>query len=246
MKILGSDFDGTLTHGGIDDTKRSILQAWRNSGNKFGIVSGRPPQFLDALQNEWKVPLDFFVALNGAYIIDSNKQALFCAKCETLPVKELLQTLFACDCPFAYVNWEKPYIAIKSDGIKENGYCIDCLPETPFFHQVSVELESVAHAASVTAVIAEKYSAFLNPLQNGRCIDIVPLGVNKAQGLYEVMKFYHATYNDVIAVGDNLNDLDMLKEFKSYAMENGVEEAKQAATYLISDITQLIQKEMHE
>ena len=43
-----------------------------------------------------------------------------------------------------------------------------------------------------------------------------------------------------------MNDLDMLREFKSYAMENGVEEAKQAATYLTSDVTELIKKEMKE
>ncbi len=41
MKILGSDFDGTLTVGGIDAAKCEAIRAWRRVGNLFGLVSGR-------------------------------------------------------------------------------------------------------------------------------------------------------------------------------------------------------------
>ena len=38
MKIIASDYDGTLNHGGIDDKKRNAIKKWREMGNKFGIL----------------------------------------------------------------------------------------------------------------------------------------------------------------------------------------------------------------
>ena len=45
MKILGSDFDGTFTVGGVDAGKLEALRKWRLAGNKFGIISGRSKDF---------------------------------------------------------------------------------------------------------------------------------------------------------------------------------------------------------
>ena len=45
MKIIGSDYDGTLNHNGIDDKKRQAIEKWRDAGNVFAIVSGK--SFLD-------------------------------------------------------------------------------------------------------------------------------------------------------------------------------------------------------
>ena len=41
MKMIGSDYDGTLNRGGINDTKLAAIKKWRRAGHKFGIVSGR-------------------------------------------------------------------------------------------------------------------------------------------------------------------------------------------------------------
>ena len=45
MKILGSDYDGTLTCGGIEETKIAAIHRWREAGNRFGIVTGRVASF---------------------------------------------------------------------------------------------------------------------------------------------------------------------------------------------------------
>ena len=42
----------------------------------------------------------------------------------------------------------------------------------------------------------------------------------------KLMELVGASYDDVITVGDNVNDYDMIKEFKSYAMESGVQSIK--------------------
>ena len=53
MKILGSDFDGTLNYGGIDEAKCEAIGAWRRAGNLFGPVSGCGPGFLQSLRAQY-------------------------------------------------------------------------------------------------------------------------------------------------------------------------------------------------
>ena len=37
MKIIGSDYDGTLNYGGIDENKISAIKKWRDAGNIFAL-----------------------------------------------------------------------------------------------------------------------------------------------------------------------------------------------------------------
>ena len=69
--------------------------------------------------------------------------------------------------------------------------------------------------------------------------------MNKAQGLYDYLQIVGGKYEDMITVGDNINDTHMIKEFRSYAMANGVQSIKDIADYEIEGITELIEKEMN-
>ena len=105
-------------------------------------------------------------------------------------------------------------------------------------------LPSAKASSAVVQKINDQYVGRLNPLQNETCIDIVPAGVNKAQGMYRVMEFFGCSQEDVITVGDNINDVDMIRAFHSYAMNNGVDEIKRLADGLVSDITEILNREL--
>jgi hydroxymethylpyrimidine pyrophosphatase-like HAD family hydrolase len=113
------------------------------------------------------------------------------------------------------------------------------------FYQISVQLETPAEAAAVTARVKAAFGSRLNPLQNNFCLDIVAPAVNKAFGLRRVAALFGGVEAEIIAVGDNVNDLDMLRAFPSYAMENGVEEAKAAAKNTIASVDELILRELN-
>lgn len=74
----------------------------------------------------------------------------------------------------------------------------------------------------------------------------VPRGVNKAEGLLRVAEHFGIPREDVIAVGDNGNDMDMIRAFRSYAMENGVCELRAAAGAIVGSVTELIMRELRE
>ena len=245
MKILGCDYDGTLNYDGIDQAKLDAIQRWRDAGNKLGIVSGRGPTLMSAVEKEFHLALDFLVAFNGGIILDSNQKEIFRARCTSVHLTALVQDLLDWNCPFVHVNSDKYYL-IQPEGatLREGGLFLKDVSLPNLLHQVSVELPDTQTAANIIPLIEAKYGEALTPLLNQRCIDIVPKGVGKAQGIYKIAEFYGVEWKDIITVGDNFNDIDMLKEFHSYAMENGVDEVKAIAERSTKSVTELIDKEL--
>ena len=250
MKILGSDFDGTLNHGGLTEAKLEAIAKWQRAGNKFGIVSGRSYDFREILLREFpQLHLDFLVACNGGYILDGQGNSLYEARCTAVPFLALADDLFGWGCLYIHFKGEigacvvKQYEDAPSYVAKERVCLLENLPKVDYFNQVSVQLPSAEKSADMVKRIQAKYGEWINPLQNGACIDLVPAGVNKAQGMYRVMEAFGCAYEDVITVGDNINDLDMIREFRSYAMQNGVQTVKDLADGIVCDVTEILEQE---
>ena len=245
MKIIASDYDGTLNRGGIDDTKRNAIKRWRKAGNLFGIVSGRGAANLLKIPEKDNIECDFLLACNGAVIIDQNGKVLAESRCAGELAKPLLEFLFDLGCTWATVQTAFDCVIDQNDDERlEDEFTFETMPEIPYFNQINTRLPDYEAAQKVTQAVREKFGKFLNPLQNGICIDIVSADMNKAKGLYNYLELVGAEYDDMITVGDNINDTHMIAEFRSYAMENAVQSIKDIADYEISGITELIEKEL--
>ena len=251
MKILGSDLDGTLSHGGVGEAKCAAIHAWREAGHKFGIISGRGGNYYPELRRSYPLlELDFFAACNGGYIVDGDGQVIYEARCEDVSIPKFAADLSAWGCKYIQIIGATFVCAVakKEDAPKwinpDSVVLLDDLPSSAYFNQVSVQLPTVDASAAMVERVREGYGEWLTPLQNGTCIDIVPCGVNKAVGLHRVREHFGARYEDTIAVGDNINDTDMIREFRSYAMANGVDLIKELADDVVSDVTELLEKEM--
>ena len=174
MRILGSDFDGTLTHKLGEETYASI-RAWREAGNKFGIVSGRPMSFAAEIRANYpRMELDFFVGFNGAAVTDGCGNLIYEKKCTEVSATDLTADLLALDCPFVHVNSDAYYCVVAKEENTPSWIdprdivTPDRLPVLPYFHQISTQFpDDEASAAAVTAKLREKYGHILNPLQNG-------------------------------------------------------------------------------
>ncbi|MBR6551598.1 MAG: HAD-IIB family hydrolase [Clostridia bacterium] len=245
MKIVASDYDGTLNHKGIDEKKRTAIKKWREKGNKFGIVSGRMADDLLKIYKKDELELDFLLACNGAVILTTDGKILKEDKIEASILKPLLDFLFSCGVTWAAIQSGRSYVIDEDDNERfDHEFTRETLPELTYFSQVSTIFPDNEKAQEVTNEIKEKFGDVLNPLQNGRCIDIVSATMNKAQGLYDYLELVGGKYDDMITVGDNINDTHMIKEFRSYAMANGVQSIKDIADYEIVGITELIEKEL--
>lgn len=246
MKIIASDYDGTLSFGGIDEAKVKAIEDWRKAGNIFAVISGRIPNALLSLYRDKNFECDYLVADNGAVILTTDGETVFKAECDGALAKPLIKLLFECGADWAFVQSDSDF-NVYNDRLscsEPNDFTLSDMPEVKCFNQINTKFEDFETAAKVTRKIADVFCGKLNPLQNGNCIDIVRSDINKARGVYTLMRLVGAEHSDVITVGDNINDMDMITEFRSYAMANGVESIKKAANYITSGITELIAKEL--
>ena len=245
MKIIATDFDGTLNHNGIDNKKREAISLWRKSGNLFGIVTGRGVRSIYEVINDKNFEYDFIICNNGAVICDADLNILAESRCEGEIAVPFIKTLFEWGCPFANIDKDTS-VMIRNVGYEpeEGEYTIKTVPQIDYFNQINTYLETEEEASFIVKKIQNTYGEYFNPLQNGGCIDIPPKGVDKAFGVYSLLKLVGGSYKDVITVGDNYNDKDMIREFRSYAMQNGVDYIKELADDITSGITELIEKEI--
>ena len=244
MKIIATDFDGTLNYNGIDNKKRAAIAAWRKAGNLFGIVTGRGFRSIYDVIKDTGLGYDFLICNNGAVICDAQLRALTDFKCVGPVAAPLIESLFRWGCHFANVDKEISFRVCPRAEDESGAYTLQAMPAADGFNQISTMLENDAEAAKVVEKIAADFCTVLTPLQNGRCIDIVPKGVNKAAGIYALLDLVGAKYGDVTAVGDNFNDRDMIAEFHSYAMANGMDEIKKLADGIVYDFSTVIRLEL--
>ena len=101
MKIIASDYDGTLNHGGIDDKKRDAIKKWRKAGNLFGLVSGRGLADLVELPKRNSFECDFLLASNGAVAAKTDGTVLAESRCDAALAKPLLNFIFSLGCTWA-------------------------------------------------------------------------------------------------------------------------------------------------
>ena len=245
MKIICTDFDGTLNHNGITDEKREAIALWRKNGNIFGVVSGRGLKSLLSVIEDKNFEYDFLIANNGAIICNQQLEIIKESRCEGSIAKPFIEDLFSWGCPFGNIDTYRSFMAVVDTlPLKEGEFRLQDVPEVEYFNQINTMLDTYEEAAEVVSKIKAKYSGLLNPLQNGNCIDITPFGVDKASGIYGLLEVVGGSFEDVIAVGDNINDEAMIREFRSYAMANGVQYIKDIADYITVGITELIEQEM--
>ena len=90
MKLIATDYDGTLNYNGVGTETIEAIRKWRQAGNAFGVVSGRGPDFIPELMNILGSNFDFLVLCNGSYATDSNGKVLFATECNMINVREFV------------------------------------------------------------------------------------------------------------------------------------------------------------
>lgn len=247
MKIIASDYDGTLNEGGVGEEKRIAIRKWREAGNLFGIVSGRGIGNIVGLAKEDGIECDFLLGDNGASVARGNGDVLSEATCDGQIAREIIEYFYSIGCTW---SWVRPYpeciVVPEGESKYPWEYSLSNLPKIEKFTQISASLGDDDKAKAAADELTVRYGDKLNILQNGCCIDIVRLDVNKAVGIYKLLEIVGAKYEDVITVGDNYNDADMIREFRSYAMDNAVPLIKELADATVPSVTELIYRELGE
>ena len=249
IKMCVFDVDGTL----FDLKTRTILESTvvalkklQENGIKICVASGRCHYALGSTLNA--LNFDYVVAVNGAVVVDKDKNILYRNDFTQDDVNQLNEFCYEYDAGliwkfidhmYVYQNPDKVHWYAKQiasdigkepfiDCFEKNRHLVD-IPQSCSIHVDPLAVSEVFGDSSTIDFI--QYSA------DG--YDVVVKGNDKGKGLHQLLAMTGVSEDEVIVFGDNLNDLAMFKVAGvGVAMGNAVDEVKQIATYITDDSDQ--------
>lgn len=241
IKVIFIDVDGTLlshrTHSVPESTVRSLQKA-QQKGIQVFVCTGRHMVELRKL-NLGGVKFDGYVVLNGQMVLDGEGKLI-----HGNPLPEQVRKAF--DLLFAekklpmllmeekriYINFINPLVEKVQQEISSALPTVDVYTGAPMY-QVSVYLEN-RDETYLRASLPEGYQMVR---WNSEGVDVIPASGGKAEGMKALMEHLGITAQEVMAIGDGHNDMDMLKFAGiGVCMGNGADCAKAVADYITADI----------
>jgi HAD-superfamily hydrolase, subfamily IIB len=247
IKIIATDMDGTFLKkdGSYDkDRLKNILNTCREKGIVFVAASGRQLLGLKEFFSDFTDDMAF-VAENGG-IVDYKNTILFksiISKPDYLKIIDILKN--------------SPRVLEDTIGLsgKNGAYYLDGMTKENLehlsryyndihiisdFNHVDDEIFKLTvnfpadYVLEAENYLNEKMHGFRAVTTGFDAIDIIPDHLHKATGLAALADYLHAEPDQIVAFGDNLNDLEMLEYAgHAYAVDNARDQVKEVSEYLI-------------
>lgn len=231
MKIIGSDFDGTiLNNREILDSTRKQIQAFREQGNLFVIVTGRSPKtFIEAIPYYQIDFFDYAICANGAVVFDQMLRPLRTQTIHQSHALQLVEQLLDA--------YENIYIGVNT---LENNIVIQSREDIPNIDDDVVSIALAFETVEQRISFDIKFDD-VDIFCNHRYMDIVPKGVSKAVVLSDLFKGLHG--KELYTIGDGENDICMLEcTNNSFTFHHVDGIVKNSANHIMHHIDDVLRK----
>ena len=261
-KLLFIDIDGTLfdhEKDGIPESAKEAILSAKSKGHKIFLSTGRP--YADIDKEILDFPLDGMIVSCGAVVYVENKPIY----CKTYPQKELINLIqfmldhdigfsldgirknylseeaFTCLSDLMFKNNEESELS-RAMMAKNNCFTFEEMKEEDLKEVVKISIftKNKESCEKLFQRIPESLVGFMYKnnhldLYNG---EISIKGITKATGLKQIANYLNIPIEDTIAIGDSLNDLDILQAAGlSICMGNGADECKKVADFTTKHIS---------
>lgn len=244
-KLIFFDIDGTLWDGQmqIPDSTVSALKKLRENGHKIFLCSGRARSNINdpgllALQ------FDGIVAACGNHV-ELEGKVIYENILSPGMTKRVVELMKECRMPVVLEGPKNHWI--DKEGFREDPFILYLFQS---MEQSAKELKGyepdmrinkfsadVLEETDFDRIKAELGADFEILEHEGNVVEFVPKGSSKATGIARVCRYLGVDREDTYAIGDSVNDLDMLSYVgHGIAMGNASEAAKQVAEYVTTDI----------
>lgn len=228
MKLLASDYDGTLNrNGSVSKEDIKAIEKWRSSGNLFVLVTGRG--FPSALREMkyYGVACDFYICNNGSVIYDSDLKCVDSITGDSSVIRPIVDLIIKYKGGRAAVSGGIRRCCVILDRARdispeENWIEYSQIENIDFkFTQIDTNTKSDAEAKKLTEEINKTFGKYVLAHQNGTNVDITPPEASKPYGINRLSKMLDIPKENILAIGDNTNDLEMILEFNGFAVASG-------------------------
>lgn len=249
MKIAACDFDGTLFRdGAVSAEDLAAIARWRAEGNAFGIVTGRGRHTLLRDVERFAVPYDFLICNNGAMICDEAGRDVYCAALPSAVRADILNhpgVRASTQCAFfagtaVFTHTGKTAYWIVKDYVLPRLDPADALV-LPGLHQISLAYPDFAASRLWSEALAEVCGERAGVHFSSICVDVTAPDVSKASGLERLLYLRRwEEAREVRVIGDDRNDLPMIRHFGGYAVENAPPDVRAAASRVVGSVGEML------
>lgn len=198
MKLLVSDYDGTFK----TDAKNiklnvEAIEEFRKNGNHFAIATGRS---FDSIKEEivkYKIPYDYLITNDGAIVFDEfdNMLHAFSKEHEAL------------------LNLQK---GLEARGYKVKVYTV---PNSNKIIELEILLKPFEKFIDMNTFLHANVGIIESTFQEGlKKYIFFKQKTDKSTAIKKLLELKNMTYDLITAVGNDSNDISMLRDFKGYKM----------------------------
>ncbi len=216
-KLIAMDLDGTSvdSEGRLAPGVKDAIAAARAAGHMVAFVTGRADTDMAPLDCGYDF-VDYLILNNGAKLVRGSDGAVL--ENEVLNRDEVERLIRFCqerEIQVYVICGRECYASMYSERLARYMDSIGCRPH--YFDEVSqvptdrVEgMTILGEAAPVCAGISEQGFGLRAVISEPYCVDVMNTDVNKWKGLKELLRLIGIKREDVIAIGDYDNDLEMI------------------------------------
>lgn len=247
-KYVFFDIDGTLWDDQmiVPESTREAIHRLQANGHKAFICTGRSMGNVNDPQFD-EIGFDGFVAACGNHI-EMDGKILHERNMSYEEVKSVYDASRKYHMPIIYEGSVYQWLDRSGfDGDSYIDYIVQRLKDIAVFldeceledikaNKFSALVKESTDYESIKAVLSDRFSF----MEHGQgVIEAVPLGTSKATGIEWLCDHLNISREDTYAIGDSVNDLEMLSYVgHGIAMGNAVSAAKEAAEYTTTSIHQ--------
>ena len=224
MKILFSDFDGTLVENDkvLSQKNKEMMKILQKQGHLMVICTGRNIKEFQRDQEIFDFQFDYLVLNNGGHIVDKNYHTLYEKVIDKQVGIDILNHTTSYPHMWSYFCDGKETYAYK-DGITYDHSIGDVEIDADF-----ISLYHQAHHFQIICFnqddagmkdtnicydyVKNNYHDDVEAYFNLHYVDVVPSGCSKGTGVHKLLELLSQNITEVYAVGDSYNDLSMIQE----------------------------------
>lgn len=241
IKIVFFDIDDTLRvkdTGYMPSSIETVFKSLKKKGILTGIASGRA--MYGVVPEIQALEPDYFVTINGSYVIDHKGQEIFNQPLDKELTKAYVSWCHEQGIAYGFAGKDKPVVSERSQLIDDAmvpvyGLC-DVEPDFHLDNDVYHMWTFAENNASLT--LPENLAKELRLVPwHKQSSDVVGKDISKASGVGEVLKKEGLTQANAMAFGDGPNDMEIFDYVGlSIAMGNAVPELKDIADYVTNTV----------
>ncbi|WP_313578962.1 HAD family hydrolase [Lacrimispora sp.] len=242
IKLIASDIDGTLVPDGgneLNPELYDVILKLRAKGIQFAAASGRQWLSIESIFEPIREKV-FYLSDNGAYV-GCHGRSLYVNTIERKTVMDMVQDvrnmsgldIMICGPDVIYTETDnQEFLDWMINGYKFHVKQVEDLTKVESeFIKVSVYRKTDVEAH--TRTLRQKYADRLKmTIAGDMWLDCMRPGINKGQAVKLLQDSLGIKPEETMAFGDQLNDIEMLKQaYYSFAVGNAREEVKAAARF---------------